>query len=166
MEILCLFQLRMYLSVREIISEYSYSGKKGLKMSLLDDCIKALGEDTIILHKKETDEVFKELTRRFAFTRWGRIDWSQVKHSTTVNSASDIISVLIDKGRDVHNTVFILWDEAKLPAIKSNIHKVLSHIEEITIVSFDTWILCPADNYVIEFYHEGDITIGFSEQDK
>jgi hypothetical protein len=134
-----------------------------MKMSLVDDCMNALGEDVVILHKEETDEVFHMLTQRFTFTRWGRIDWSQVKHCTTVNSVSDILSVLMDKGREIHNPVFILWDEAKLPAIKSNIQRVLSHIEEITIVSFDTWIFCPDDNYVIEFYHEGDITIGFSE---
>jgi hypothetical protein len=140
--------------------------KKGMKMILVDDCMKALGKDAVILHKEETNEIFNKLTQRFAFTRWGRIDWSQVKHFTTVNSALDIISVLTDKGKRRDNAIFILWDEAKLPAIKSNIQRVLSHIEEITIVSFDTWIFCPADNYVIEFYHEGNITIGFSGENE
>lgn len=134
-----------------------------MKMSRVDDCMKALDEDVVILSKKETDDVFNMLIQRFVFTNWGRIDWSQVKHFTTVNSISDIVLTLEDKEKEIHNVAFILWDEAKLPAIKSNIDRILNHIEEITIVSFDTWIFCPADNYVIEFYHEGDITIGFSE---
>ena len=135
-------------------------------MSLVDDCVKVLGKEAIILSKKETDAAFNMLVQRFPFTRWGRIDWSQVKHSMKVNSVSGILSLLIEQGRKTQDDVFILWDEAKLPAIKSKIYVILNHIEEVTLVSFDTWIFCPDDNYIVEFYHEGEITIGFSKKDK
>ena len=55
------------------------------------------------------------------------------------------------------------WDEATRPAVKSDLHHVLNHIEDVTIVSFDTWLFSPAEKYVIEFYHEGEVTIGLSD---
>lgn len=58
------------------------------------------------------------------------------------------------------NTVYIIWDEATLPIIKTDLHQVLQVIDDVTAVSFDTWIYSPDTGYVIEYYHDGEIRIG------
>ncbi len=132
-------------------------------MSLVDNCVNALGEEAVVLSHKETDILFSELSKQFSFTRWGRIDWTSVEHKLLATSVSEILSLLLSNGKEISEAIFILWDQVKLPAIKSNIYTVLSYIDEVTIVSFDTWIFCPDNKYVIEFYHEGDITIGWND---
>ncbi|WP_308728038.1 hypothetical protein [Bacillus sp. MYb209] len=56
----------------------------------------------------------------------------------------------------LHSTiVYIIWDEASLPIIKTNLHQILQVIDDVTAVSFDTWIYSQDVGYVIEYYHEG-----------
>ena len=131
-------------------------------MSLVDNCVNALGKGTVVLSKKESDALFKELTKQFPFTSWGRIDWASVEHKLLATSASEVPSLLVSSGKETSEAVFIIWDEARLPAIKSDVQVVLNHRWEVTMVSFDTWIFCPEHKYVIEFYHEGEITIGWN----
>ncbi|UYX52452.1 hypothetical protein M3Y14_29355 [Bacillus thuringiensis] len=58
------------------------------------------------------------------------------------------------------NIVYIIWDEASLPIIKTNLHQILQVIDDVTAVSFDTWIYSQDVGYVIEYYHEGEVRIG------
>lgn len=132
-------------------------------MSLVDNCVNALGEEAVVLSHEETDTLFSELSKQFSFTSWGRIDWASVEHKVLAASVSEILSLLVSRGKGTSEAVFILWDQVKLPAIKSDIQTVLHHRKEVTMVSFDTWIFCPENKYVIEFYHEGDITIGWHD---
>jgi hypothetical protein len=132
-------------------------------MSLVDNCVNVLGEEAVVLSHKETDILFSELSKQFSFTSWGRIDWTSVEHKLLATSVSEILSLLVSRGKGTSEAVFILWDQVKLPAIKSDIQTVLHHSWEVTMVSFDTWIFCPENKYVIEFYHEGEITIGWND---
>lgn len=132
-------------------------------MSLVDDCVKALGEGTVVLSKKERYILFKELLKQFPFTRWGRIDWTVAEHKVLAASASEVLPLLVSHGKETSEAVFIIWDEVTLPAIKTDVQAVLHHSWEVTMVSFDTWIFCPENKYVIEFYHEGEITIGWND---
>ncbi|MGQ0437679.1 CDI toxin immunity protein, partial [Bacillus sp. B-TM1] len=56
--------------------------------------------------------------------------------------------------------IYIIWDEASLPIIKTNLHQILQVIDDVTAVSFDTWLYSPNLGYAIEFYHEGEVRIG------
>lgn len=133
-------------------------------MSLIDECLQALDGEATLLPEKEGKDILHQLTQMFPFTRWGRIDWPQVRQHVEMDSVSEVLPVLLNKGSNTHVAVLIVWDEATKPVMESNLYTVLSHIEEVTIVSFDTWIFCPTEHYVVELYHEGDITVGWSEQ--
>ncbi len=132
-------------------------------MSLIDECLQALDGEATLLPEKEGKDIIHTLTRMFPFT-WGRIDWPQVPQHSELDTLSEVLPVLLDNGSNTHAAVFIIWDEATRPVLESNLYTVLSHIEEVTIVSFDTWIFCPTEHYVVELYHEGDLTVGWSEQ--
>ena len=57
--------------------------------------------------------------------------------------------------------MYILWDEVSLPAVRTNLVKAIDVVDDVTAVSFDTWIFCSSENYVIEFYHENEIRVGW-----
>lgn len=57
---------------------------------------------------------------------------------------------------------YILWDNALFPAVESKLSIIIENIDDIKKMSFDTWIYAP-EEFVIEFYHEGEIIIGYSE---
>lgn len=135
------------------MSKNSFNHKK---MTLLKECIDALGNDTIVLSKKETDELFDRMSLHFAITSWGQIDWNVIQHKKI--SSVDKLTECVD---DKEAQVYILWDEATLPSIKTNLGKTLAVLDDVRSVSFDTWIYSPTQGYVIEFYHENEIHIGW-----
>ncbi|MEF2245382.1 CDI toxin immunity protein [Paenibacillus sp. IITD108] len=122
-------------------------------MSLYEECIGKLGKEALILSEVETIQLFDSLQDCFPFTFYGRIDWSQVK-------AKQKFDLLVENAVDVR--AYILWDNALFPAIESKLSNILENIDYIKRVSFDTWIYAP-EEFVIEFYHEGEIMIGYSE---
>jgi 2-hydroxy-3-keto-5-methylthiopentenyl-1-phosphate phosphatase len=93
----------------------------------------------------------------FPISNWGRIDWEKVNKKIDLDGSSNIIEYL-----NMDGFVYIIWSEGTLPVIKANFRKVIEVIDEVTAVSFDTWLLNPNEKWVIEFYHEGDIIIGYS----
>lgn len=129
----------------------------GEKMTLFEECVVALGDSTVILSAEETKKVFNSMISDFPITSWGRIDWEKVDNAIQVSSISEVLQYI---GLS-ENEVYILWDEASLPSVRTEISKVLSVIDDITAVSFDTWIYCRSDRYIVEFYHEGEINIGW-----
>lgn len=68
--------------------------------------------------------------------------------------------LLEKRGFDLSTPIYIIWDEATLPVVKSNLPSVLEVIYDVTAVSFDTWIFSHVFEYVVEYYHEGETTIG------
>jgi hypothetical protein len=129
-------------------------------MTLLDECIEALGEDAEILTDSEKDKIFDTFESSFPFTEWGRIDWDKVSKKEIVNTVNDITAYLEKCYENFNTDVYVIWDEGTLPIIKSDLKKVLEVIDDVTAVSFDTWIFSPASGYVIEIYHEGEVWVG------
>jgi hypothetical protein len=48
-----------------------------------------------------------------------------------------------------------------LPTILSDIVRVTDVIYDVAAVSFDTWVYATSGKYIIEIYHEGEVTIGW-----
>jgi 2-hydroxy-3-keto-5-methylthiopentenyl-1-phosphate phosphatase len=126
-------------------------------MTILEECLEVLGNDAIVLSEKETQNISDEMEQMFPVSNWGRIDWEKVKRKIDLDSSSNIIEYL-----NMDGFVYIIWSEGTLPVIKADFRKVIEVIDEVTAVSFDTWLLNPNEKWVIEFYHEGDIMIGYS----
>lgn len=128
-------------------------------MTLFEECLQALGNKAEALSVEETNNNFKNLTNMFPMTSWGRVDWGRIENKIEINEVIDIKEYLNSCNR-LDKTVILLWDEATLPAVKTDLEAVIDNIDDITAVSFDTWIFCPESRYLIEFYHESEVTLG------
>lgn len=133
-------------------------------MTLLEKCLDALGQYELITNKQDVDQLFDRMTEKFPPTSWGRLDWTLVQdkaENLQKLAFSDLLELLRRKHRDIERKVYILWGEGQLPAVKVNLQNFFDHFYEASIVCCDVWIFCPEEKYVIEFYHEGETTIGF-----
>lgn len=131
-------------------------------MTLFEECILALGNDNEALCATETKNVFSDMCNLFPMTKWGRIDWENVCGQFEQVSKKDILTQLNRVYHDIDTRVYILWDEVSLPTIRTDLNKVINAIDDVTAVSFNTWIFCPSANYLIEFYHENEIRVGWT----
>ena len=133
-------------------------------MSLLSECVEVLGEDGYVLTKQEYEYVSSKFEQTFPITEWGRIDWKKIKVVHQVKTSKEITEIINNEAQRLDHEVYIIWDEASLPIIKSNLIKIESNIDDVTAVGFDTWLVGSNFNFVIEFFHDGIVRVGFTER--
>ena len=119
---------------------------------LLQECIEATGGRT--LNYNDGNKVMDEIQKKIPF-RLGRVDFSKFKFKTNINTI-DSISKLIKNSTEI----YVMWDNANLPCLKSELKDIIKFIDDVTAVSFDTWIVSTDYNTIIEFYHKGEVTLG------
>lgn len=95
-----------------------------------------------------------EIQEKIPF-RLGRVDFSKFKFKTNINTIDSICELIKNS-----TEVYVMWDEVNLPCLKSELKDIIKFIDDITAVSFDTWVVSLDYNTIIEFYHEGEIKLG------
>jgi hypothetical protein len=105
------------------------------------------------------------LERAFPIASWGRIDWERVpEHRQLVwHEEGELVralSKLIRGAAHESTEVLVLWTDASKPLLALAAREVLRHAADLLDVDWDAWILCPAENWCIEVYHEGEICFG------
>ena len=121
---------------------------------LLLECKEALGAAGKILEQEEKDAVYRIFTEKVPFLPWG-IDWEQFNAFQNISEIDEIYEKCESK------EFYIIWS-ARFPIIKSDIDKIIKNIDDVCAVSPDTWLFSANYDEVIEFYHEGKITLGHS----
>jgi|SRR5690606_13225162 hypothetical protein len=133
-------------------------------MTLFDECIEALKRDgeVIVLSEEESNEVIKEFKEKVPLDSFvGKVDFNQISRKKEIVDDEDILEELYKNHVNVNEPVYVFWFNAKRPVIKTSIKNVISVIEDVISVDFDTWIFCPKERYVVEYYHEGETFLGF-----
>ena len=132
-------------------------------MTLFQECIDKL-KNHKVLTESETIKYFELLQESFVFTSWGKIDWTSIQNKKELREITNIVTLIQSENQNItNNSEFtILWDNGALPAIKVPLASIQGALEDIVAVSFDTWIFSDEHSLVIEFYHEGTITLGQS----
>lgn len=133
-------------------------------MGLFEECIEVLGKDSLVFSDKDSRQIRNEFESFFPLTKWGRINWDQVPEQADVNIVDDIISFLNQNMNKYSKVVYVIWDEGTLPIIQSTLDKVFEVIDDVTAVSFDTWIMSASAEYVIEIFHDGEVKIGIKHR--
>ena len=123
-------------------------------MTLLEECIEALGNNIYILNGDEELTIEDKFYDIIPLTTWGRIDWDKFKNIASIKNSADLNQV------DENKVFYIIWGDVDMPIIKSELVNILNNLDDVLAVSFDTWLLAEDESIVIEFYHESEITIG------
>lgn len=131
-------------------------------MTLYEECLEALENNYEILTEDEKNKILNDFENKFKFTNWGRIDWNKIMAKVQVDYATEIKPKLMNNTSKDSINVYIIWDEINLPILKSDLSTIIDVIDDVTAVSFDTWLFLPNEGVTIEFYHDGEITIGIN----
>ncbi|VYU67853.1 hypothetical protein [Clostridium tertium] len=120
---------------------------------LLQECIESTGGK--VLNYDDGNKILEEIQSKIPFRLNGRVDFSRFKYKNNINTISSI-NELIKSSTEF----YVMWDEENLPCLKSELKDIINSIDDVTAVSFDTWAVSSDYNIIIEFYHEGEITLG------
>ena len=55
---------------------------------------------------------------------------------------------------------YIVWSDPEKPILRCSRQGILSCLEDVLAVAFDTWLVSEQLDRVVEFYHEGAVTMG------
>jgi hypothetical protein len=93
---------------------------------------------------------------------WGRIDWNVINNKKIISDMQDIFCELKLNKKDTQEPIYIIWGDANLPSVKCILADVLANIDMAVFLGGTAlWLYNPIQKWVVEFYHDGDITIGF-----
>lgn len=115
-------------------------------MTLFDECLAALGSYKIAKLYEE-----KMALANLRLTEFGRLDFRSCKGSRGMSLSE--LKALPDF------ECYIIYSDAELPVIKCRFGQVLDCLDDVLAPAFDTWILDENYSKIIEFYHEGEITL-------
>jgi hypothetical protein len=121
--------------------------------TLLQECIEFTGAK--ILNYEEGNQILEEIQGKIPFTLDGRVDFTKFKSKNIINTISSI-----NESITISTEFYVMWDEVNLPCLKCELKDIIKFIDDVTAVSFDTWMVSSDYNTIIEFYHEGEITLG------
>lgn len=122
------------------------------KNVLLLECMEALGTGGKVLEKEKKNIVYGIFKKRLPFLPCG-IDWKQFDLYYKIYKLEDIFEKCKCK------EFYIIWCD-ELPIIISDIATIITHIEDVSAVEFDTWLFSVDYREIIEFHHDLGITYG------
>ena len=136
-------------------------------MNLFDELVTKLLESNDgceILSLNESEKIAKELFSKYPIT-WGRIDWIQVEKNALITTTDGIITKLNFYKKNENEPVYLIWGDASLPVIKCMLNDALYNLGAVKFLGGSaTWLYCPAEKWVLEFHHDGDITLGLENE--
>lgn len=99
--------------------------------------------------------VYNNFKNKLVFTPW-RIDWKEgekIRNIKHIQFESELKSFCSK------DNYYIIWGKG-LPIIRCDLNSIIRHLDDIRAVDADTWLFSTDYNEVIEFFHEGIITVG------
>jgi len=127
--------------------------------TLYDECLDALNGNYELLPKKEDQQLSEIIEKLFPTMLMGNIDWEKVIHKKKIIKVQDMLDVFNES-----ELVIIFWDNGGDRALITTLKSFINALNEVTIVSFDTYVFFPQYKCLIEFYHDGTITMGYSNE--
>ncbi|MBA4535602.1 hypothetical protein H1Z61_00270 [Bacillus aquiflavi] len=122
-----------------------------------------------ILTETLSSMIKKEFSAIFPIASWNRIDWTVSMMSKIKLNEEDIskIPFILELKGFKNFPVYIFWGYGNDPLIKTKLtNKLLEKITELASFRSDLYIFCPRQKYVIEFFHDGSINIGWIKCEK
>ncbi|WP_170110151.1 hypothetical protein [Peribacillus acanthi] len=116
-----------------------------------------------ILDAYETNIIKKEISESFPFAFWSRINWDEMhnKIDLGLNEIKNIESILSNNGLDISKPVYLRLAYDQYPCAKTNLRNILNSLDEVMSIGVDQYVYCRSPKYIIEFFHDDIITIGW-----
>lgn len=105
---------------------------------LLQECLIVLGNSTVILDAEQESRILKKFNAKL-------LDVINSDRKRYVLSIQEVLPRWINK------QIYIIWDNAGLPIIRTDFECVIKYIDDILAVSFETWIVTEDMNQFIQF---------------
>ncbi|TXC92746.1 hypothetical protein FS935_00635 [Metabacillus litoralis] len=138
----------------ELLLERQKVNQKPEYGPLFEECIEALGDEVIVYSDSKSKEFYDLFQQQIPFTKWSRIDWSKINKYKTIHNLKEVTDILYQENIEVY------WSYGNSPVLKTKFVNIIGAFEELVAVSSDTFLYVPK-KYVIEVYHEGEITLGY-----
>ena len=129
---------------------------------LFKECIDALQPNVVVLSIQETNKIFELFEVCIPIINGGsRIDWEKISKKKFIDNLSEILPSLRKLTQDpIDKAVYVLWNNASLRVIKTDLESVLNHFDDVTCLGFETWLFNPYQGYIIEYYYLGEMNMG------
>ncbi|TDK61742.1 hypothetical protein E2K98_12700 [Bacillus salipaludis] len=118
-----------------------------------------------ILSSDETELIIKDFTDNFPIAFWNRINWAEKSVNQLAINEVEINSIpfiLNRKGFDTSSSIYIFWGTGNFPGVRTTLTSgLLQKYDEILWVGSDMYYYCPVQKYIIEFFHDDSINIGW-----
>lgn len=116
-----------------------YIIKKAWKRNiLLQECLNALGSNKKVFSIEEEQEILKKFNIKLTKLLKG-------------NRKKEFQSIQKLASQWTDESVYIIWDEEKLPIIETNFKSVLDYKDDITSIAFETWIFTVKMDKFVQF---------------
>ena len=129
-------------------------------MNLFEECMELLDKDAKIIDQSVAKNILIDFDKNFPLNFYGRIDWDKVKVKKTIFDFKEIITYLVAEKKDPSCLIYIIGSDPKIPIFESTLTKVLNFFYDVEAISPNSWFFCPSDGWVVEVFHNGEITIG------
>lgn len=120
--------------------------ESGGAMTLFEECLAALGS-----YKIAKIYEAKMALANLSLTDYGRLDFRRYKRSREIS--------LSELGRLGDFSCYIIYNNAELPVVRCRFKQILVCLDDVLAPAFDTWILDEKFSRIIEFYHDGGVTL-------
>lgn len=124
-------------------------------MNLFEECLQVLGSNVVVLNKQDSISISHTMQSTFPFTPW-RVCWDKIENKKILQNPEELGEILLQQ----LPTVFVAWTDMALPILKCPLPIILQYINDVTCVCFDTWIFSLDEQWIVEFYHEGEVLFG------
>lgn len=136
--------------------------KDSLEKDLFNECIEAFGTKVRILSDLESKKIWDLFEQELPIVDWGRVDWDKIDKKINVDCDPDKIIPALGNllKKDFDKSIYVLWNDASVPVIKTNLDAVITLFDDVISVGPDTWLFNPSTGYIVEWYHEGELFVG------
>ena len=122
-------------------------------MTLLEECIVALGKDAKILDGAEDVFVRKKFDENIPLTAWCSFDYDQIEGKKEKCNITELANYLNS------NKYYIFWDYATMPALFCSKSALLDNIDDVTAVSTNTWLMSEDFKCFIQIHSGYETTV-------
>lgn len=128
---------------------------------LFKECVQSLTPHVKTLSWETTQSLLELFEDVCPITLEGRIDGEKMQSYKKIDNLNEILTTLEKLlSTPLDPSVYILWNNAKIPAIHTDLHHIIHNFDDVSCVAPDMWFFNITQEYVVEFHHSYGLAVG------